>query len=74
MHSRPVVSQALQVVPTPLFTHFTLLLLQRAQAMEDLMRGCSERRAPASGAARSGVCTGGNGRCCWVKTGKGGGC
>lgn len=63
MHSRPVVSQALQVVPTPLFTHFTLLLLQRAQAMEDLIRGCSERRAPASGTGRwSGVCTGGSGR------------
>lgn len=45
MHSLPVFSHARQVVLTPLLTHLTLLRRQREHAMEDLIRGPSERRA-----------------------------
>lgn len=54
MHSLPVCSQALHVVFTPLLMHLTLLRRQRAQAMEDLIRGCSGRRAPESAKGLSG--------------------
>ena len=39
MHSRPLASQARHIVFIPLLTHFTLLLLQRAQAIEDRIFG-----------------------------------
>ena len=39
-----MLSQARQTVPTPLLTHLTLLLRQRAQAMEERIRGFSGRR------------------------------
>lgn len=49
MHSLPVFSHALQVVFTPLLTHLTLLRRHREHAMEDLIRGPSERREPPPG-------------------------
>jgi hypothetical protein len=48
VHSLPVASQARQVVLTPLLMHLTLLRRHRAQAIDDLIRGWSERFAPLS--------------------------
>lgn len=45
-----MVSHARQVVPTPLFTHFTLERRQRAQAIDDrILGGWPDLLGPASG-------------------------
>lgn len=64
MHSLPVLSQARQVVPTPLLTHLTLLRRHLAHAIEDRIRGFSERRDPVPSPA----CAAASKRCAAVCT------